>query len=113
MKKLIIYLILLGTSHSKAFVVSNPNYSGCTGKTAALCAYWTTVSLPTVIVEESSGEEVWNVNNEELLAHYRSELNGLNEVYYIQRYANIRTNGDVEAAKVELIQNFDLLDKNK
>lgn len=106
----ILSIVLLSTQ-SHALVTQGRLPGDC--RNPAVCTVLTTMSLPTLIVQDTTGEEVWNSSNEELLAQYESELSGFSEIYAVKRYADIRTKGDVEAAKIEIRRNLDLLAQQK
>lgn len=114
-------LVIFGVSiQTHALVINDSKFSNnfckrnSTSDTQGFtCAGYTTTSLPTLIVDDATDEEVWNTSNEELLAQYRSELNGSSEIYAIKRYADIRTNGNVESAKREISRNLEILESNQ
>ncbi|MGZ3771237.1 MAG: hypothetical protein ACXVCP_16920 [Bdellovibrio sp.] len=109
---LIVMLALSTQSH--ALVLNGIDYSLdiCKGHPMD-CTIATTTSLPTMIVNDATGEEVWNSANEELLAEYKNELNGSSPIYAIKRYAEIKTGGDITAAIGEIKQNLEILEKQK
>lgn len=112
MKIAALLITLLVSAQSYAVIYDGDIDGANCGYEPAQCTAYTTTSLPTLIVDDATGEEVWNTNNEELLAQYRAELNGA-EIYAIKRYADVKTNGDVEAAKKEIAQHLKILESNK
>lgn len=109
MKIASLFLVLLVSSQTQAYLTDGDlDQEDCEREPGA-CTMYTTTSMPTLIVDSVSGEEVWNPLNEELLAQYRAELNG-GEPYAIKRYADVRTNGDIEAAKEEIRQHLKALE---
>lgn len=107
-------IILALSSQSQAFVtdLSVPMCERTDSDDAAVqCTLYTTFSLPTLIVDDTSGEEVWNIQDENLMAQYKSELAGTSNIYAIKRYADIKTGGDIDAAIVEIKRNLQLLNK--
>lgn len=109
MKITALLLTLLVSAQSYAVIYDGDIDGANCGSEPASCTAYTTTSLPTLIVDDVTGEEVWNPNNEELIAQYRAELHGA-EIYAIKRYADVRTNGNVEAAKKEIRQYLEALD---
>lgn len=116
MKKLLLLSLILAVSVQSHALVMNGNltYEECSHERydADACTMMTTTSLPTLIVDDVTGEEVWNSADEQLLAQYRAELDGSSEIYEIKRYADIKTGGDVELAKTEIRRNLELLENS-
>ncbi|MGZ3768744.1 MAG: hypothetical protein ACXVCP_02635 [Bdellovibrio sp.] len=108
--KIATLLLILGISMQSHALVTSGFEDTCWDP--LFCTALTTSGLPTLIVMDATGEEVWNSDDEELLAQYEAELNGSAEIYAIKRYADIRTAGNVEAAKVEIRKNLQQI-KNK
>ncbi|MGZ3768949.1 MAG: hypothetical protein ACXVCP_05615 [Bdellovibrio sp.] len=113
MKKTLTCMLILLASHSHALVMQGKLDCGDSFDGAAQCTVATTSSLPTLIVQDSAGNDVWNASDDQLLAQYQSELDGLSPIFYIKRYADVRNEGDIEAAKTEIKNNLLLLNKQK